>query len=62
MTWLPFDSAPRDGTRILVATWGGHVRVGFVDGGRCLDDGECREIADATHWMPLPEHPRGESR
>jgi hypothetical protein len=71
--WQPIETAPKDGTRILV------VDCGFVQIARwdeefdnyndrqgvpawatfACDDGFYSEYAEnPTHWMPLPEPPR----
>lgn len=66
--WQPIETAPRDGTAILV-----HSRAGWIgsvswwsDEDRdeefddsCFQDehGEPVEPADLTHWMPLPPAP-----
>jgi hypothetical protein len=58
--WMPIETAPRDGTsRLLWDKRVGTTRVGWwslVD--ECWDctDG-WSEIADVTHWQPLPEPP-----
>lgn len=69
-TWQPIESAPRDGTRILV--WDGYTQFVAWWGERSLWSrqadawvyGECGgeynslpEVDQPTHWMPLPEEP-----
>ena len=64
--WRPIESAPRDGTRVLVyapppdpAKWHGSTLGSLIctveyhaDGGWCV----C-EIRKATRWQPLPPAP-----
>lgn len=59
MEWQPIETAPRDGTRILVVSGGWHdvAYVGWND-----DDGEPVWFngdvpVQASHWMPLPAPP-----
>lgn len=66
--WLPIESAPKDGTRILVCEadgWVGEVswfeswhgdksQPGWMIA-NC--DEEYGRYAEATHYMPLPEPP-----
>ena len=68
MQWQPIETAPRDGTRVLVYArldppekWHEALRdippvmavaSWHPDGGWCV----C-EVRDATHWMPLPAPP-----
>lgn len=76
MNWRPIETAPKDGTRLLLCN-ASHdsVEVGFWDKGfywtsRNGFDGEwtngyCDEyerdvVLKPTHWMPLPEPPKGE--
>lgn len=69
MEWKTIDTAPKDGTAILLccagctpSTGAFDNRLGWVDFN--LDDHEAREIwVDSmttwspTHWMPLPPPP-----
>lgn len=57
MTWQPINTAPKDGTEILI--WDGkHIDIGHWFSstqtwyGRLAED---RVIA--THWLPTPEPP-----
>ena len=65
MTWQPIETAPRDGTHILVlmedavieAWWhgSGEWNAVIVSSHGC---GCCsRENDEPTHWMPLPAKP-----
>jgi hypothetical protein len=61
--WQPIETAPKDGTRILLLTGRTEVAVG-----RWLDNSHTRmpwagwttdlgPSSRATHWMPLPRPP-----
>lgn len=59
--WLPIESAPKDGTQILIEV---HPRIFDVVS---WSDGAWRECGnfmrlrkDPTHWRPLPTPPSGE--
>lgn len=64
--WQPIETAPKDGTWILVYAHP-DMAVAFADPDNeyawTLDDGHdfrpClrRHLANPTHWMPLPEVP-----
>jgi hypothetical protein len=58
--WLPIETAPKDGTCVLVVSCGRVVTASFskysekwFDG--CLNDLDGTE--QPTHWMPLPAPP-----
>ena len=63
MTWQPIESAPMDGTLVLLF-WQRFVpngndgwAVGKFEDGRWTDDeGECG-WRQPTHWQPLPAPP-----
>lgn len=68
MEWRPIDTAPKDGTAILVARWGEEEAEWFID--LCdAYDGEfdaghtavSRALGEVmfSHWMPLPPPPSG---
>lgn len=63
--WQPIDTAPKDGSDILVVSESAEFKIIFWS----EDDGEdgcwCdplyfigEETETLTHWMPLPEPPR----
>lgn len=70
--WQPIDTAPKDGTAILVGRFTGnpqasHEGVCAVDWWRSITDrsgfvgfGQFNpSYFPATHWMPLPPPPTG---
>jgi hypothetical protein len=69
MTWHSIDSAPDDGSAILLwpytysnSFWSGttdpEVVLGYYDAnGEEWYNPEQREYFEPTHWMPLPEPP-----
>lgn len=73
MKWQPIETAPKDGTTILLAS-GKYVLTGYWEtdpGWAWKFDGPCWGICEVeddyysvykfpdwpTHWMPLPEPP-----
>lgn len=63
--WMPIETAPRDGTRVVL--WGASESVlaywyGDSLGWQLVHTGAWAEDADVgidpTHWRPLPEGPR----
>jgi hypothetical protein len=66
MTWQSIETAPQDGTAILVYTeWGMAVVIwiGDDDGWWYVNDNKHGPFAlrgpSPTHWMPLPAKPGG---
>jgi hypothetical protein len=63
MTWQPIDTAPKDGTAILIHPAAGEMRVVHwrIDRGYwstdSWDDGGYDADMHPTHWMPLPPPP-----
>ena len=64
--WQPIETAPKDGTWILVYTpeneefKGGHSVATWAMN-TWIYDGMCPEEWPPTHWMPLPQPPQGET-
>ena len=66
-TWQPIETAPKDGTRVLL--WNGYRRaIGWYSHYEDSSSGwhrqtligeplGLRDIAPETHWMPLPGPP-----
>lgn len=61
--WQPIETAPKDGTWILI--WGDRWDCEQPDVGSWDDDDwrddEGAVLAFATHWMPLPTPPSQEA-
>ena len=64
MEWQPIETAPRDGTRVILAALDEfYVRVaeGYFDDEWFWSTDSYRELGregiSPTHWMPLPEPP-----
>ena len=62
--WLPIETAPKDGTEVLVGHKDGSQAVVFWQyrkrtGTAGWRDGDCDLINWPTHWMPLPAAPKG---
>ncbi len=66
MTWQPIETAPKDGTAFDAWTKWGRVTncVRCAQWGRvyayCEEAAHYSRLIDATHWMPLPNQPKGE--
>lgn len=64
MSWQPIETAPKDGTDILVNApqVDSGVTIAFFKDGywRLTYDGARFgvHVSDPTHWMPLPEPPK----
>lgn len=57
--WQPIETAPRDGTRVLIC-WQdtGVVESAEYRKGAGWTGAACFWIRDPSHWMPLPGAPR----
>jgi hypothetical protein len=58
MTWQPIETAPKDGTVLLVHGERG-VELGWCVLSRWYWHGRNSVTEQPTHWMPLPEPPDG---
>ena len=62
--WQPIETAPKDGTRVLLY-WHGIVKLGWFGPASRIDRGACWRTntteggpsATPSHWMPLPHPP-----
>jgi hypothetical protein len=75
MDWQPIETAPKDGTEVLLVRNGSFRQIGSwrkpcqqADGYRVNDGEPCwvgysaeKRVPEPTHWMPLPEPPKGEA-
>ena len=72
MEWKPIETAPKDGTEILITDGRDMIVACWTKNGRSFRDESFGEKADgwsapldgyvgglddATHWMPLPDLP-----
>lgn len=59
--WQPIETAPKDGTIVLLYD-GAYPIAGFFDfGGWIPADVDLQDMwpqIEVTHWMPLPEPPK----
>lgn len=67
MVWQPIETAPKDGTDIIVnmpQVESGCTFIYWKDGWRLTYDGKflCPHVTSPTHWMPLPVAPKGETK
>ena len=60
MDWQPIETAPKDGTWVLLSDgqtiWYG--QYGWDEEGDAVFFADGPGIRDCTHWMPLPEPPK----
>ena len=57
MKWQKIETAPKDGTEILLGAKDGSITVGRWELHNFFTDGDF-DAFWATHWMPLPEPPK----
>jgi hypothetical protein len=57
--WISASTPPDDGETVIIATLGGEVWTGWLDGGVWRDVAGARidEEEPVRHWMPLPLPP-----
>ena len=56
MTWQPIETAPKDGTVIIVYAPDFFQTAAWVGNG--WTNAANSWLGDVTHWMPLPEPPK----
>lgn len=54
-SWQPIESAPKDGTRVLLSKLGAMHTAFYRNGG--WECGNLHYFNSPTHWMPLPAPP-----
>lgn len=58
--WMPIETAPKDGTRVLLVIdhgeWGDKIWTGLWANGWMVSYGKTSN--PPTHWMPLPAEPQ----
>ena len=59
--WRPIETAPKDKSSILIIDSENFITIGdFCEKRGCFQNTEeCWKIETPTHWMPLPEPPKG---
>lgn len=58
MTWKPIETAPRDGTRVLLATESGYIGLaGWNSTDEIWRSSMYGYVRDPKHWQPLPAPP-----
>lgn len=56
--WMPIETAPKDGQKVLAAFKGQFDWVIFVGYATANNGVFCPNHARPTHWMPLPPPPK----
>ena len=61
LAWRPIETAPKDKSSILIIDSENFITIGdFSEERGCFaNTEECWKIETPTHWMPLPEPPKG---
>jgi Protein of unknown function (DUF551) len=63
MNWQPIETAPKDGTDILVYSNERIISAHWsVPADAWVEVVHDYSFAAPTHWMPLPEPPKGETK
>lgn len=56
--WKPIETAPKDGSEILLGDKYGSITVGYWRSKEGKLDSDLGFISWHTHWMPLPKLPK----
>jgi hypothetical protein len=60
MEWQPIETAPKDGTKVLIVDDDGVVDVAAYLIGKRYGYWDTETFCCPTHWMPLPPPPNYE--
>jgi hypothetical protein len=55
--WKPIETAPRDGSDVLIWCYTGEIGIAHFDYATFAWWHNLCEYPDPTHWMPLPPPP-----
>lgn len=55
--WRSIDSAPRDGSKILLWHLDNNYTIGYFERGHWVVNEDLEYSVPATHWIRLPEQP-----
>lgn len=55
--WRPIETAPLDGTSVLMATTSGRIDVLWYEAGEWTNGDYYLHPKYVTHWMPVPAPP-----
>lgn len=62
--WQPIETAPKDGTEIIVLMGAKDIRLGWYFAPSSTTRGwldQSSKKIRPTHWMPLPDPPKSEA-
>ena len=60
--WQPIETAPKDGTKIILLPWADPESLFVSYWVSCDQRWANNDWSKITHWMPLPKAPEEESK